>query len=40
MYLKSKYASKSSILVAWLSFGDALAVADAICEAAKKSGAQ
>jgi hypothetical protein len=25
---------------AWLSFGDALAVADAICEAAKKSGAQ
>jgi hypothetical protein len=25
---------------AWLSFADALAVADAICEAAKKSGAQ
>ena len=25
---------------AWLSFGDVLAVADAICEAAKKSGAQ
>jgi hypothetical protein len=25
---------------AWLSFADALAVADAICEAAKKTGAQ
>jgi hypothetical protein len=25
---------------AWLSFEDALAIADAICEAAKKSGAQ
>jgi hypothetical protein len=25
---------------AWLSFADALAVADAVCEAARKSGAQ